>query len=204
MSSLACSSCGGPLPAAAVDIAVTCTFCGFVSSPAPKVIEKIVERVRPHIIVQDESGKTTELFCLRCAYKMRVGHFKDIELQLCEGCGGVFLTKDVVERLAQHPDSEFRQYILRMEMSAMGRPDRGPVDCPMCKARMEVASMPGTVHNVDLCRAHGTWFDRTELAAYIEAQAAAQEAEKPAVTDDDLQAAGVGGGFFKSLGRLFH
>ena len=68
--SISCTHCGGPLPASAADVAVACPFCGFVSAPAPKVIERVVERVRPHIIVQDEAGRTTELFCLRCAYKI--------------------------------------------------------------------------------------------------------------------------------------
>ena len=32
---------------------------------------------------------------------------------------------------------------------------------------MECVGMALTVHDVDVCKDHGTWFDRTELSAFM-------------------------------------
>jgi Zn-finger nucleic acid-binding protein len=40
---------------------------------------------------------------------------------------------------------------------------------------METVGMQETVHDVDVCKAHGTWFDRTELVAFMDREKARRE-----------------------------
>lgn len=67
---------------------------------------------------------------------------------------------------------------------------------------MKRTEAPGTIHTIDTCAAHGTWFDGLELPQFIEAFAEARAGE---ITEEDARAAGLpgsgggGGGFFTEL-----
>jgi hypothetical protein len=54
------------------------------------------------------------------------------------------------------------------EILALARSPRAPLTCPVCRTAMECVGLSETVHDVDVCKAHGTWFDRTELAAFMD------------------------------------
>lgn len=75
---------------------------------------------------------------------------------------------------------------------------RATVFCPVCKEQARRVEVAGTVHVVDVCDAHGTWFDCDELTAFVEAF---KEQRAGDLTDEDLDAAGVTGPGF--LTRVF-
>jgi Zn-finger nucleic acid-binding protein len=72
------------------------------------------------------------------------------------------------------------------------------LSCPECSGPMRREEVTDTMFGVDICDAHGTWFDARELPAFIETATAARAGE---VTSEDLESAGVGGGFFARLFR---
>jgi Zn-finger nucleic acid-binding protein len=59
--------------------------------------------------------------------------------------------------------------------------------------------MAETVHDVDVCKLHGTWFDRTELAAFIDREKARREGAGAS----DALASGADGGFLGNVLALF-
>lgn len=64
---------------------------------------------------------------------------------------------------------------------------------------MRRSALADTMHAIDVCDAHGTWFDRNELATFVSAFSEQRAGE---IDDEDLAAAGVPGrsdGFFTQL-----
>lgn len=78
------------------------------------------------------------------------------------------------------------------------RARRATVFCPVCKEQTRRVSVPGTRHDVDVCDAHGTWFDCDEMAAFAESF---KERRAGEITDEDLEGAGVPSNGFVS--RVF-
>ena len=202
---LVCSGCGAPLPAAAVNLAVTCGFCGVTAAPAPAVVERVVEvrEVVERVVVRDTTGAPATLACLRCGASMQDARIGETTYSQCRACGGLWLSVEAVERLRRVTDQELRRAVAVGEMLALARPARGELACPACKAPLERLTVKDTVHDVDVCRKHGTWFDRTELLGFMDAQ---QRRREGAVSDDDLEHAGVptgGSNTFTELLAMF-
>ncbi len=170
MSSLLCMRCGAPLPRDAADAAVACAFCGTTSTPAPRVIERevSVERVVERLVVRDTSGAPTTLACLRCSASMNDAVIDGMSVTQCPRCGGAWVSTEAAARLRRTSNDELRAHVVRGEILALARPPRAKLACPVCKAPMECVPLGETVHDVDVCKAHGTWFDRTELVAFMD------------------------------------
>jgi Zn-finger nucleic acid-binding protein len=109
-----------------------------------------------------------ELRCPRCAHPLGpLGN--DVACRGCHGCGGVFVDAAALDR----PREELRG-VVEPETSpspAKGEAlDVGPyVRCPVCRdpmTRTVFGKRSGVV--VDVCRAHGSWFDPGELARVVE------------------------------------
>jgi Zn-finger nucleic acid-binding protein len=198
---LTCTKCGGPLPAVAADAPTACAFCGTVSAPGPRVVEKVVDRVVERVVVRDAAGNPAAMPCLRCGQPLAEAQFGPSTVRQCRACGGVWIPVDAVDRLRRASDDDLRRWVAAGEMLALAQPQRGPLSCPVCQAALERVAMAETVHDVDVCRAHGTWFDRTELLAFIDREKARREAAGAT----DVQEWGDGGdeGFFGNLRSLF-
>ena len=65
------------------------------------------------------------------------------------------------------------------------------IGCPQCAATMKRVVVPDTIHYIDVCDAHDTWFDRDELSMFVSVFVRQREGE---IDDADLAAAGVPGG----------
>ncbi len=198
MTSLVCSQCGGPLPEAAARSVVACPFCKVVSKPAPEVVERVVERVVVATPVDAPGG----LRCPRCADALRTITVQTATLAGCGHCGGIWLDTKTVDHLRTTRDTDVQEAARRL-VAIIQRVDRAPLlSCPVCKTAMQRTEAPGTMHFIDTCVAHGTWFDGLELPQFIEAFAEARAGE---ITEDDARAAGLpgsgssGGGFFTDL-----
>lgn len=199
MASLLCAQCGGPLPEAAARSVVTCPFCKVVSKPAPEVVEHVVER----IVVATPTDAPGGLRCPRCADGLRTARVGASTLAGCGHCGGIWLDTKTVDHLRVVRDTDVETEARRLVGVIMRRVDRSPlVSCPVCSTAMRRTEAPGTIHTIDTCAAHGTWFDGLELPQFIEAFAEARAGE---ITEDDARAAGLpgsgssGGGFFTDL-----
>jgi Zn-finger nucleic acid-binding protein len=165
---LLCVQCGGPLPPEAATTHMACAFCGATSVPPPRVVEREVERIVERVVVRDSTGAPAALACLRCGTSMRETNLDGMTVSQCASCGGAWVPSQTTSLLRRRSSEDMRRAVAVGEMMALARPPRAPLHCPDCKTPMETVGMAETVHAVDVCHAHGTWFDRTELAAFMD------------------------------------
>ena len=134
----------------------------------------------------------------------------------CTQCGGVWLSRVEVERLTRERDDELAKASWRaFGVVAMLSPrgdNRARLTCPECGSALTRAEIPETIYEIDVCAAHGTWFDRGELPAFVDSWSQRRAGD---ISDEDLHAAGLPGsgssgedvgvtrGFFRNLARLF-
>jgi Zn-finger nucleic acid-binding protein len=110
--------------------------------------------------------------CPRCRAALVASMVSDTLVDCCEGCGGLWLDHEVLERML---DDERRRPTVEV---ALGRLPPAPlvvdsrkvvyVPCPECATlmnRKNFANRSGVI--VDVCPAHGIWFDQGELARII-------------------------------------
>jgi Zn-finger nucleic acid-binding protein len=100
-----------------------------------------------------------------------------VERHACRACGGVWLERGALERLAEER---------RVRLGAQPGAEAGPEivqpftrKCPRCRAAM-AAELACEVAPVDVCHEHGVWLDREDLAPRLgELQRLAAAAAQP-------------------------
>jgi Zn-finger nucleic acid-binding protein len=88
----------------------------------------------------------------------------------CRACGGVFADRETLARFAGGKTVEL--HALADEATrAPPRPRTLPVDleCPRCMIPMRKVSVPAARCWIDVCPAHGAWFDRWEVQIVADA-----------------------------------
>lgn len=109
--------------------------------------------------------------CPRCAdtglIARAVGH---VAVDECPGCHGVFVTTAVLDAIVE--DLALYEEVRRGFPAGPTRAEQpGPmyVPCPTCREIMNRRQFaPGAGVVVDVCRAHGMWFDACELPAVVD------------------------------------
>ncbi|MDB4935467.1 MAG: hypothetical protein JWP87_2439 [Labilithrix sp.] len=194
-----CPKCGGPLPAHAARQTVTCAYCHVAVAPPPDVVERVVDRL---IVTKVAAGDPGALHCPRCATALTQVTSDAAAIAACRGCGGMWLDHATVERLMKVRDRELEDRAARMVGIVGSLPLEvrlAAIACPACSSALRRIEIQETIHCVDVCDAHGTWFDRSELPTFM---TFFQEQRMGEVLDDDLRAAGVPEpGFFTDLFR---
>ena len=167
---LKCGHCGAPLPAEAARVEATCAYCGTTSSPAPRVVERVVERVLVVPATGAPVPAAVVVHCPRCGNAFTEGRLREHRILGCQTCGGVFLEKPAVALLERHRDEELLQAVLRTLRILMPfRTDRRPaLSCPHCQQKLERRDLGESGHAVDICSPHGVFFDRGEVTAFAE------------------------------------
>lgn len=127
----------------------------------------------------DPDGNAVTRTCPRCQDQpMEARLVADVLLDECQRCHGVFVDVDALERVL----SERRQVRADAILGALGtladgkappqaQAQQGPlyIRCPVCQNVMNRRSFAqGSKVIVDVCRAHGTWFDVDEMPKVIE------------------------------------
>jgi Zn-finger nucleic acid-binding protein len=204
---LTCTGCGGRLPPEGARETVTCRYCGATCVPPPEVIEHVVERVVVQRIPLPTGGEAGPpgMPCPRCAAYLKEKRVHAALIAACRECGGIWVDAATVERLKSAHDEELENAARRINgpLVLVGPPpdQRLAISCPVCSGPLRRVEIPDTMHSVDVCDVHGTWFDRCngdELQMFVTSFAEARAGE---VTEGDLRSAGVGGGFFSRLFR---
>lgn len=109
--------------------------------------------------------------CPRCELPLSTREVSAIVIDECSGCQGVFLDHAAVHRVIDEHDLS-RAEALLVSLSRTAKPFAGGrmyIKCPTCTTVMNrklFATGSGVV--VDVCKAHGTFFDAGELATIIE------------------------------------
>lgn len=127
----------------------------------------------------DPDGHAVPRRCPRCQgdQPMEARLVSDVLLDECQRCHGVFVDVDALERVL----AERRQVRAEAILGALGTLADGTapawvqqgesmyIRCPVCQNVMNRRSFAsGSKVIVDVCRAHGTWFDANELPQIIE------------------------------------
>jgi Zn-finger nucleic acid-binding protein len=109
--------------------------------------------------------------CPRCELPLGTREVSDLVIDECSGCQGVFLDHVVVHRVIDEQDHS-RAEALLAALPRTAKPMTGGrmyIKCPTCTTVMNrklFATGSGVI--VDVCKAHGTFFDAGELTAIIE------------------------------------
>jgi len=174
---LRCPSCRAPLPESAARGAATCPFCGAASAPAaPKVVERVVERVV--VVAQPGSAGATSagaraMPCPRCAQSLFEGRAGDVAVHGCGACGGIWLDNEGSRRITERRDARIVELAERASRHATAKPEThaSGIPCPVCASAMTRVRARRAAIELDVCAAHGTWFDDHELALVARAYA---------------------------------
>lgn len=110
--------------------------------------------------------------CPRCRWSMNAIVIGKADLRECPKCEGLWADTDCLQRICT--DREQQSALLGVA-APIPQPLNAPLEkvryipCPVCKQlmhRMNFARCSGVV--VDVCRQHGTWFDKDELRRIVE------------------------------------
>lgn len=111
-------------------------------------------------------AERSDFACPRCDARLFAGQADGVSMLGCGLCGGIWLDNEAAQRVTQHFSERVVELATRASQSAQRRPDvRAVAKCASCRAEMGRRTY-GQV-SVDVCQAHGTWFDAGELAALL-------------------------------------
>lgn len=174
---LHCPNCG----AAISSDAPRCRFCesklATVACPSCFAMMFIGSRHCPHCgaaAAEARSSTLSVLKCPKCKINMLPITLGGSAMRECESCGGLWLDVAAFKKLCA--DREHQSAVLGLaspvtphRLDAAGEITVRYVPCPECGElmnRVNFARCSGVI--VDVCRGHGTWFDRDELREIIE------------------------------------
>jgi Zn-finger nucleic acid-binding protein len=124
--------------------------------------------------VQAAAAELSVLKCPRCKTKMSSVTLGAMAMRECERCAGLWVEVAAFEKICA--DREQQSAVLGAaspapaHQSPSGDPDKiRYVPCPQCGQlmnRINFARCSGVI--VDVCKGHGTWFDRDELSGIVQ------------------------------------
>ncbi|MBX3221041.1 MAG: zf-TFIIB domain-containing protein [Labilithrix sp.] len=188
---------GGPYRAAGAvaptSLEMRCPYCGHTCSSALRVCPSCDVRfdsVRcascytlqpPGTFVCGRCGRALELEpvldvtdapCPRCVTPLEAaggaGEWVDARLHECPRCGGMFVPRDALADILCRAEQS-GSFAPAPERAAVVALDQVTyIPCPLCRSsmnRMNFGKVSGVI--VDVCRAHGTWFDGGELTRVV-------------------------------------
>ena len=132
--------------------------------------------------------------CPRCGSALGKHEISGIVLHACVDCGGAWMDNAASQRIVQS-----FEHSTVVAAHGLGREANKPVDtkelleCPECHGALERVVPGGTKVEVDICREHGTWFDRHEIERIAHAGERARKAKVAAETEAENAAPPTGG-----------
>ena len=132
-----------------------CPHCG---ADADNVADANAHRMRP---------------CPRCNIALVAHLVSDIAVDDCSHCGGVFIDRPAIEKLITDRQQSRADELLGAyrDIAPFPEPtgDKMYVRCPDCATMMNRKQFArGAKVIVDVCRDHGTWFDKGELPRVVD------------------------------------
>ena len=170
---LRCPSCGAPASAEVPN----CSHCGaqLATVACPKCFNRIFRDSKfcpaCGAAAVPWSGRQGDLPCPECSRSMLRGEIGSCVLDHCGTCLGVWLDTETFKRICQDADQQTAMLGAPQMLDNLSRPPDPNIryrKCPRCAdvmRRINFARCSGVV--VDVCQAHGTWFDHSELHRII-------------------------------------
>jgi Zn-finger nucleic acid-binding protein len=120
-----------------------------------------------------ELAEQTKKRCPRCRIGMESALVGSLSLLECSRCEGIWADADSLDQLCA--DREKQAAVLGMASQVGSPPGNGfeenirYVPCPVCNKLMNRVDFAHCSHVVvDVCKGHGTWFDKDELRKIVE------------------------------------
>jgi Zn-finger nucleic acid-binding protein len=175
---LNCPNCG----AAISSDAPQCRYCesklATIACPSCFAMMFVGSRHCPNCgaaAAQPTAAELSVLKCPRCRIDMSAITIGDTAMRECERCGGIWLEVPTFEKICA--DREQQSAVLGAALPAPARQLTASAEsekihyapCPHCGQlmnRINFARCSGVI--VDVCKGHGTWFDRDELSGIIQ------------------------------------
>ena len=166
LATVACSGCFGMMFLGA-------KFCSHCGAKAARV----------------ESDAVKSCLCPRCQVSTRAVVIGGVDLRECARCEGLWVDRDTLEKV--YSNKEQQTGILGVaapwkNASASSLEKVRYLPCPECRQlmlRVNFARCSSVI--VDVCKAHGTWFDKDELRRVVEfIQAGGMEKSRQRELDD--------------------
>jgi Zn-finger nucleic acid-binding protein len=175
---LNCPNCG----AAISSDAPQCRYCesklATIACPSCFAMMFIGSKHCPHCgaaAARTTAAELSVLKCPRCRIDMSAITIGATAMRECERCGGLWVEVSAFEEICA--DREQQSAVLGAALPAPARRLAATADsekisyapCPHCGQlmnRINFARCSGVI--VDVCRGHGTWFDRNELSGIVE------------------------------------
>ncbi len=121
----------------------------------------------------ETGASATGLQCPRCRVLMGSAKLGTTTLEECSQCGGLWVDVESFERVCSSSERQASVLGAASPVPSNSIRDRNErvryVPCPQCQQlmnRINFAHCSGVI--VDVCKGHGTWFDRDELALIVE------------------------------------
>ena len=110
--------------------------------------------------------------CPRCHVQLQLATIGQTQLAECANCHGLWVDHETANRI--YAEKEKQCAVMGMTLESSEPQEEVPdsiryLFCPMCKElmnRVNFAQCSGII--VDVCKAHGTWFDKDELRRIVE------------------------------------
>lgn len=169
---LLCPSCGGGLdpdarscPHCAVTVATRrCAVCFDLNL----IDDRNCRRCGARLPEEDPGARRDRLDCPGCGAVMTPRRLASSSFDECDHCGGLWLSPGTAQGVASEAETRAQLRALDLPPAPASATDEaGSVEyrpCPSCGKlmnRSQYAHGSGVV--VDLCRSHGTYYDRGEL-----------------------------------------
>lgn len=172
-----CPNCG----AAVSSDAIRCRYCesklAAVACPSCFGMMFVGSRHCPHCgasATQAKAAQLSILKCPRCKTDMASVSIGTEAMRECERCAGLWVEVAAFERICANREQQ--SAVLGTASPAPGHQvDPGSeaavryIPCPQCRQlmnRINFARCSGVI--VDICKGHGTWFDRDELSGIVQ------------------------------------
>mgnify|MGYP002078480190 CR=1 FL=1 len=101
--------------------------------------------------------------CPRCRVALFVGATPAGPMHGCGSCGGVWLDSSASQRLTQALCDQTIALADQLAQAAPGVGHSAGASCPLCSAQLRATRISRAQVEIDICPAHGAWFDRNEL-----------------------------------------
>jgi Zn-finger nucleic acid-binding protein len=173
---LNCPMCG----AAAATDATRCEHCGArlatVACPSCFGMVFVGAEFCSHCGAKTERTETGEAeaqLCPRCGIALTAVEVGQTSLRECPRCEGIWADTESLQRICT--DREKQSAVLGLAAllpaDALGNLETKIryIPCPQCRTLMNRVNFANCSHVVvDVCRQHGTWFDKDELRRIVE------------------------------------
>lgn len=149
---LTCPGCGANVQGGAPGSIATCAYC------------KKQLQVPNWNIGQAPGTSQGPMPCPRCQTPLFEGRRGNVLLHGCGNCGGVFADNAHTQRVIAKFDGDAVGLAQQASSAARTviRPST-PGCCPVCSGMMRFVNVDPYDLQLDICDAHGTWFDRDEM-----------------------------------------